>query len=764
MSDQETGSDRSAARSAAFDRQIGDVFAGRYRLDRLIGNGAAGVVWAAHDEEVGDRIALKLLVAGPDDAAERFRREVRLARRVTHRNAARIFDLGHAEGLLYLTMELIEGESLRDRIARLSAVDPGQAAEIVSQIARGLAAAHGVDVIHRDIKPANVLIEPGGRVVVTDFGLARATAKESDVTVDATMIGTPAYMAPEQVRGDTAVGPATDLYALGAVFYELLTGRCPFVRETAVATAMARLTHDPEDPRALADIPDVVADLVMRCLQRRAEARPASALEVVEALAGIARPLDETDATATLLAPASRSPSPSAVASSPLSSRFGSGSSATFISILPEDRTLAVLPFRHRGPEEHGYLAEDLAEDLVDALAATRGLRVTASGATARYQGRSVDPREAGRELGVDGIVDGRIRIGGGRVGISARLIDVDTGEQLWVDRFDEDLEAAIELNEMLAQRVAESLRVELELLAARHSVPAEAIALYNEARRRTPMATDDDVLNEALAFLDRALDLAPDFALAQALHAEYAVRRWFLPAGQNDEAVATRAHESVERALVGARYVPTTHFAAGRLAVSDGRFADAARELTQALSLAPTYAAVHDYLGMLQCEAGRSDEGERHIEIAAKLDPSLNLGLNLARLRALEGDLDRFRRVIASARAKSGASRFAIDSLEMRVAGWFGDTETVRRTHPGASIPPEHPFYAYIDAQRSALLGEGSREALIESYERVMAAGSGPRFNAFMRQLAIEALIPLGEHELAMAELRLAGDSPSFV
>ena len=197
---------RRAGAALSYEPQPGELFAGRYRVDRLLGRGATGAVWAAFDEEVGDRVALKLLTGGPDDAAERFRREVRLARRVTHRNAARIFDLGTANGVLYLTMELVEGDSLHALITREVRLSVPRAADIASQIANGLAAAHDVGVVHRDIKPANVLLDQAGRVVLTDFGLARAVAADSKVTIGAQMIGTPSYMAPEQVRGE-AVGP-----------------------------------------------------------------------------------------------------------------------------------------------------------------------------------------------------------------------------------------------------------------------------------------------------------------------------------------------------------------------------------------------------------------------------------------------------------------------------------------------------------------------------------------------------------------------------
>jgi serine/threonine-protein kinase len=218
-----------------------------------------------------------------------------------------------------------------------------------------------------------------------------------------------------------------------------------------------------------------------------------------------------------------------------------------------------------------------------------------------------------------------------------------------------------------------------------------------------------------------------------------------------------------VARASVRAPQVPLTHYAAGRLAVSDGRFGDAARELTRALALAPTYAGVHAYLGSLQCEAGRGDEGERHIRLASRLDPALAVGTMLARHVAFDRDLARFRETIEELRANQVESRFVLDLIEMRVGGWFGDLETVRRCRPSSHIQ-EHAANRVLDAQRAALLGESSEAQLLATLENALVPGSGPRLVAALRQLVVEGLAPMGAVESAMAQLRLLTDSPAFV
>ncbi len=747
--------------------QLGNLFAGRYRIDRLLGRGMTGAVYQAFDQDVGDDVALKMLTpsaGGPDDAVERFRREVRVARRVTHRNAARIFDLGTVDGSLYLTMEFVDGESLHERLKREQRLTSAVVLDIAFQMASGLSAAHEVGVVHRDIKPANVMFDSTGRVVLTDFGLARAVSSDADVTLGPTMMGTPSYMAPEQVRGQ-AVGPAADLYAFGAVLYEMLTGQCPFIREDAAATAMARLVEDPVDPRQLVSIPSDLAELVLACLQREAEGRPDSAAQIARALTSMEARWSEVDATATLYSPTVLHPDRPSQTAPPRGLANAHSAASTFISIAPQDRTLAVLPFRFRGDPAQAYLSESMAEDLVDVLTTTRGLRVSSSGATAKYEGQSVDPREAGRELGVDAIVEGTVRLLGKQLRISTRLVDVATGEQLWVGRFDDAWNDDLELMEITAQRIAENLRNELELLGARFRVPENAIEMYLEATHRTERATlADGMYDEALKLLEKALEVAPDFQLGLAMHAELSVRRWFLPAGREDEAVARRAHESVERALAKAPDLARTHYAAGRLAVSDGRFQDAARELTLALSMAPTYAAVHDYLGGLQCEAGRGAEGVRHIELAAKLDPTMAVGPNLARSKALAGDFDSYREIVSTLQQTPSISRFMLESLEMRVAGWRGDLDAVRRYRPAAFIPPGHPAQVFYEAQRAALLGESTVEEVLELPELVLKSGAGPRLEVFLRQLVIEALAPMGAADSAIEQLQILAASRAFV
>ncbi|MCA9684210.1 MAG: protein kinase, partial [Myxococcales bacterium] len=440
---------------------VGEVFAGRYEIEKILGRGGMGTVFRVRDCEVGEQVALKLLdsMAATTEVVERFRREVRLARRVTHRNVARTYDLGEFQGWRFLTMEFVDGESLRTYVAR-GRPSPARALGFAKQIAEGLAAAHEAGVVHRDLKPANVMIERSGRVVLTDFGIARAV-QGSDATMQTGgLLGTPAYMAPEQIAGERVDAPA-DLYALGLILFEMLTGRLPFSGETAMAIAMARLHQDLPDLRAETNLPPTAVAVLERCLARVAADRPSGAGEVAELITAALDECGRDEGTLGMPAPATIIPGgiPGGV--------LGGTRSAPATSVptpTTSGRTLAVLPFRFRGPESERYVAETLSDELIDVLSTMRGLRVSGSGATARFADASErDPRTIGRELGVDVIVDGTVQMAGKRVRISARLLEVSSGFQMWSERYDGALEDVFELQDTMGKRIAEALRLKLE-------------------------------------------------------------------------------------------------------------------------------------------------------------------------------------------------------------------------------------------------------------------------------------------------------------
>ncbi len=758
-----TGADATIAMRNAV--AIGDTFADRYVVEKLLGRGGMGAVYRVRDRAVDEVVALKLLdlAAATPDAVERFRREVRLARRITHRNAARTYDLGEWQGFRYLTMEYVDGESLRELVARIRP-STARVIDFAAQIAKGLAAVHEAGVVHRDLKPANVLVERGGRVVITDFGIARGV-QASDATLHTGgLLGTPAYMSPEQISGETA-DLRSDLYSLGLMLFELLTGKLPFSGDTPMAMAMARLHRPLPDMRSDSAIPAGVAPLLERMLAREVGERPASASEVGELLELALREFDDHDTgTLGMPLPTAHTPTP---ASGAATSRGPAGltGSATLgpspTAMPPRSRALAVLPFRYRGPESERYVAETISDELIDVLSTMKGLRVSGSGATARFGGDGDrDPRTIGKELDVDAIVDGTVQLAGTKIRIAARLLEVESGFQLWSERYDGSLEDVFELQDKMGKRIAEALRLKLEVIAHRGDASAEAIEVYMKARA-IGRAWEHKGPNGSVATYRACLALAPEFKPALAGLAMATMRAWFAPTVEPDEPDwPTLARVAVEHALAGAPELAETHLAAATLAVHTGRYRDAATSLRTSLRLAPTYAAAHEYLGRLQIEAGRPEDGASHLELALELDPTLVAVLpDLARYRALRGDLDGCARELQ--RFFSGPRRSDLPGviLEVRVAAWFDQrdqlVQSLARLHEITSLGMVLSGFmnSWVDPELTP-------EKLSGMLNRVRAVVRNPRFLSLVLQLSTEIASHFGYEDLALSCATEAAES----
>jgi serine/threonine protein kinase len=367
--------------------EIGQLLAGRYEIERLLGRGAMGVVYRVRDHELDEIVALKLLrreLVGSAEMLARFRTEVKLARRVTHRNVARTFDIGEHDGERFLTMELIDGASLADVLEKEGPLEISRALDITKQMAKGMAAAHDAGVIHRDLKPENVSLERRGRVVLMDFGIARTSVVEAPSQTVGGMIGTPTYMAPEQVVGSPDVDARADLYAAGAVLYEMLTGRVPWSGPSAYVVATARLTSPPPDPRDhRPELSAEVAALVMKCMARAPERRFADARELLEALAELPSPMLGGATTAPGASEVPRAAAGSSSSSSPAAStrferRYGTEG-------LRDDLTEQLHLMAHASPSYRRLL-----EELDELLASEAAVEVLA-GFDRAWQRRSFE-------------------------------------------------------------------------------------------------------------------------------------------------------------------------------------------------------------------------------------------------------------------------------------------------------------------------------------------------------------------------------------
>jgi len=691
---------------------VGDVLAGRYEVVACLGAGAMGEVYRVRDRQLDEVVALKrLTLASKGEAAERFLREVKLGRRVTHRNVARTHDVGEHDGALFLTMELVEGTTLEDVLdARGGRLAVDEATRLCRQVLEGLAAAHDAGIVHRDLKPANVLVGADGRAVLTDFGIARAAA-EPALTRAQQLVGTPIYMAPEQVTG-RPVDHRADLYAFGVMLFELLTGEWPFRGETAIELALARVTQEPVDPRSLG-VPELLAGVILRCLEREPAARPASARDVLDLLDGRATPAPMRPAA-------------------PLAD-----------AVMVE--SLAVLPFAYRGPSEEDYLGTGLAEELVDVLGRLRGIRVLAFSAT-HALGPLADPIEVAKRLEVGHVVAGSIQLRGRDVRITARLLDGD-GSQRWSERFEGQLDDVFELQESMSRRVAEALRLELST----HShgrVPSEAVELYFRARRHMLVDGYSDV-EGPLGDLERCIAIAPTFAPAYALHAAASARSWFtanvLSSSSNAQAAA---RSSVARALVAAPDHPDTHLARGILALQDLDAGEAARAFVRTLELAPTLALAQLYLGGIQMELGRLDESKRRLKLAAELDPSLTsmTEVSLARMAYFDGDFLAYERHLEATRHyDEGLARFA----DVRAALWSRSREhALVVLNAGIGEDRRRRHFDGVLGIAAGIIPPAEGDAMLVEF---LSKLDNPRFQQLVRQFTVDAFGALGEEELGV-------------
>jgi len=739
-----------------------------------------GSVYRARDTLVGDVVALKMLEVGDGQRAElleRFRREVRLARRISHPHVARTHDLGEHAGHLYLTMEYVEGEDLQSLLNREKPLAVARAARIALGVCEGLAAAHAAGVVHRDLKPANVLVENGGRVVLTDFGIARAVAGEAASRTQG-MVGTPMYMAPEQISGGE-VTARSDLYAAGLLLFEMLTGKPPFTGESPMAVAFARLRQPPPDPSGHPGVPEALAHLVRHCLSREPEERPSGALEVAAALrawlSSVGEPVEASFATTTPI-PGASSSAPSVTQAGPVTpvtapvtpltasrppgwgatAGLGVPGSTPRTPLHPGEQALAVLPLRFIGPREQEYLGDGLTEAVIDVLSRTRGIRVQSSGATARFRNER-DPRVVGRELGVALVADGTVQTLGKTVRATLRLVEV-SGTQLWSGRFEDSGEDLFAMQDRLGRRLVEALRNELLIAAHRENVTPEMLALYRQTL--VHVHSTPRVLSEtAVIPLETCLEQCPGFVPAMALHALAALRTWFVRTVDPGRDWAAVAHESVARAARHAPDLVETLLAKAMLATQEGDWRVAVSALRTALEAAPTFAGALQYLGSLQCEAGRADEGIERLRMAYELDPNLSIALyEVARCNALRGRMDEFQQAIDQLKSNPFLLLPTI-LLRMRVAAWTRNLDALRQCRVDLRNEPSAIAHQ-ADEYAAAVLGELDPLTSLQSFDKVLSGKISPRFAALMCQLATEVLCMTGHVDRAMHYFRRAADS----
>ncbi len=738
-----TGSAEPERLSEAAPR-VGSVLAGRYELLAVLGSGGMGTVCSAHDRELDEVVALKLLrpeIAAAPGGQDRFRREVKLARRITHRNVARTFELGEHNGERFLTMEFVDGESLGLRLRLHGRLTIGRAAPIFLAVCDALEAAHEAGIVHRDIKPDNVLLEASGRVVVTDFGIA-AFRDTSESGSPLATPGTPAYMAPEQLEGRLPT-PQTDLYALGAMMFEVLTGELPWRADTVLAAMMRRLDEPPPDPRVqVPALPAAIAALVMRCMQRLPELRPASALAVARELRAVLAEPGIAPGSETSTGPGLAAPSEHRGAAA---------------------RTLAVLPFAH-DPALAEHVVDALAEDLADALGALKGLRVLAYRAGQRGDPHD-DPRARGHQLGVGLVIDGSVRRAGERLSVGLRLIDTATGFMAWTGRFEAAPGQLLGVQGEATRAITAALALEGGAPIREAPTDPEALELYLRARHHYNLLTPADLRRSVELFTD-ALARDPDSPMIASALSMAHVRLSYVALEVSWQSLET-AQSVAERAILRAPHLADPHLALGHLRLRAGDPVAAARYARAAVARAPSSADAHELLGRLLLEAGRVPDAVRRLEAALALDPRLTMARwELLRVAAFDGDWRRFDRLLAASPMVDGDRRNRW-TLSVRFAGWRGDPTELAGLEPAIRNDPTLPEVQRVFFLDVLAVFRGDHEvadAVLVRLSSMLAIPTlNPRSAQWFMQLASEVAAFAGPPERALQLLERASEVGVF-
>ncbi len=567
-----------------------DTQISHYRIEELLGSGGMGRVYRAVDERLGRRVALKFLSELPDaDARQRFIDEARAVSSLDHPNICTIFEVDETPaGEIFIAMAYYEGETLERVIAR-GPMETARATSIAIQAGRGLAAAHEELLVHRDIKPANLMLIRRDTVKILDFGLARLLGTQLEGNLIA---GTPAYMAPEQLRGEPA-DPRTDIWSLGVVLYEMLTAKNPFARDRGDATINAILREPFAPPtRIVQGLPPLADTILARSLAKDPRARYERVEDMVADLVELLADADSGAITLRRAPAASRS-------------------------------SIAVLPFQDMTPAgDQQFLCDGIAEEILNALGRIPDLFVASRTSSFQFKNRATDVREVGAKLDVECVLEGSVRRAGDRIRVTVQLVSVENGYRLWNERYDRDIQDVFAIEEDIADQIATALRLTLAnrrdpRARASSATEAEAWQLYLQGRQFFHQQRRK-ALEIAVQSFERAIEIAPRYARAYAGIADcHSFLHTYFGEGQP---AVDAALEASSRALEIAPDLAEARASRGLALFVERDFAGAEKELTRAIDLDPRLYEAHYLFGRVCFAEGRIREAAAHFREACSI------------------------------------------------------------------------------------------------------------------------------------------------
>jgi TolB-like protein/Tfp pilus assembly protein PilF/predicted Ser/Thr protein kinase len=578
----------------------GGTFSRKYKIIGEVGRGGMGIVLKAEDIKLKRIVALKFLppeLTSDPQARERFVQEAQAAAALDHPNICTIFEINEAKGQTFIAMAYIEGRSLREEIVQ-GPLEIEQAVNIATQVAEGLRAAHEKGIIHRDIKPANIMLTGTGLAKIMDFGLAKLEWG-ADMTRTPVLMGTLAYMSPEQARGEK-VDVRADIWALGCVLFEMLSGRRPF-KGPSDQTVLHSILHDPPPPIAglRPNVPAGLERILQRCLQKDPRNRFQDAAGLILSLKAI----DFGQVSASLSASPPKYQAPS----------------------------IAVLPFVDMSPEkDQAYFCEGIADELINALARLKELRVVARTSAFALKGMNLDVREIGRMLDVKAVLEGSLRKAGNRLRITAQLINAEDGYHIWSEKFDREMNDIFAIQDEISLAIVDSLKVKLlagdkTALRKRHTDDPEAYNLYLKGLHFFSKMSAEG-FQKAMEFFRAAADKDPGFALAYTGMANIFVSLSTLNFAPPRE-MWPKAKAALQKALELDPHLAEAHALVAMCAFwYDLDWDSAEASFQRTLALNPGNAMTHFQYAGFCLNRKRFDEMLREIKIAQKLDPLMPL------------------------------------------------------------------------------------------------------------------------------------------